>query len=92
MFNAARVQEIIIENLPEPPDMDVDEIKVKLKRLKKFNQKLLDDRNEAHGRGYQGGMFGFYIIPRLFDRAQLPMRGGWVSAQMNWLRSPWDKV
>ena len=33
----------------------------------------------ANGRlmgGYQGGMFGCYIIPPLLDRAHLPARGG----------------
>ena len=38
---------MIVENLPEPPDTEDDEIKVKLKRLKKFNQKLLDEKKEV---------------------------------------------
>ena len=47
IFDAAKAQEVIVENLPEPPDTDDDEIKVKLKRLKRFNKKLLDDKNEV---------------------------------------------
>ena len=45
-------------------------------------------------RGYQGGMFGCYIIPPPFDRATSHqfVRGDWVSAQMNWHGSPQDKV
>merc|ERR1719431_1836874 len=35
----------MIENLPEPPK--TDEIESKLKRLKKFNKKLIDDKCEA---------------------------------------------
>ena len=42
IFDAVKAQELILENLPEPPD--VDEIEVKLERLKKFNKKLLNDR------------------------------------------------
>ena len=44
VFDAARAQELIIENLPKPPD--IDEIEEKLDRLKEFNKKLLDDKNK----------------------------------------------
>ena len=47
ILDAARVQENIVENLPEPPDTEDDEIKVKLKRLKKFNKRLRDDKNKV---------------------------------------------
>ena len=47
IFDDARVLENIVENLPEPPDTEDDEIKIKLKRLKKFNKKLLDGKNEV---------------------------------------------
>ena len=43
LFDAAKAQEFIIENIPEPPD--VDEIEEKLERLKKFNKKFLNNSN-----------------------------------------------
>ena len=45
LFDAARAQEILIENLPVP--LEVDEIEEKLERLKKFNKNLLEDKNET---------------------------------------------
>ena len=40
IFEAARAQETIAENLPEPPQ-EVDEIEKRLEKLKKFNKKWL---------------------------------------------------
>ena len=40
--DAARAYEAAAENLPEPPDHDIDEIEVRLLELKKFNDKMLD--------------------------------------------------
>ena len=45
MFDAVKAQELMIENLPEP--LEVDEIEEKLESLKKFNQRLLDDENKG---------------------------------------------
>ena len=45
LFDAARAQEILIENLPVP--LEVDEIEEKLERLKEFNKNLLEDKNET---------------------------------------------
>ena len=41
IFDAARAQEVAIENIPEPPC--VDEIEEKLERLKKFNRRFLNN-------------------------------------------------
>ena len=41
--DAARAYEMAAENLPEPPAYDVDEIEVKLLKLKKFNEKWLNN-------------------------------------------------
>ena len=46
IFDAARAQEMIVENLPEPPDTEDEEIEGKLKRLKIFNEKLASNKNE----------------------------------------------
>ena len=44
IFDAARAQEIVLENLPEPPQFE--DIEIRLERLKEFNKRLLDDKNE----------------------------------------------
>ena len=45
MFDDAKAQELLIENLPEPPE--VSEIEEKLESLKKFNKKLLNVKKKG---------------------------------------------
>ena len=40
MFDAIKAQEMVVENLPEPPHPQEDEIEGKLEKLKRFNIKL----------------------------------------------------
>ena len=48
MFDAAKAQELLVENMPEPPQED--EIEEKLERLKKFNKKFTDKKNENYAK------------------------------------------